>query len=179
VASRLATEKGVEYLVKALPAVIEKFPTARVLFAGQYQDVLGEEAYAQKLAPLINELGEHWTFLGILPAEEFSAFFHATEVTVLPSINSTESFGMVQVESMTCGTPVISTDLPGVRQPIKLTGMGRTIPPRDPDELSKALIEILSDPIDYAEKQEKVKNQFSPSAIAEQYEALFEQLLQN
>jgi glycosyltransferase involved in cell wall biosynthesis len=57
--------------------------------------------------------------------------------------------------------------------------MGRTIPPRDPDELSKALIEILSDPIDYAEKQEKVKNQFSPSAIAEQYEALFEQLLQN
>ena len=179
VASRLATEKGVEYLVKALPAVIDKFPTARVLFAGQYQDVLGEEAYALKLAPLINALGNHWTFLGILPAEEFSAFFHETEVTVLPSINSTESFGMVQVESMTCGTPVISTDLPGVRQPIKLTGMGRTIPPRDAEELSKALIEILSDPIDYSGDQEKVKDQFSPSAIAEQYEALFHQLLQD
>ena len=99
-ASRLATEKGVEYLVKALPAVLEKFPTARVIFAGQYKNVLGEETYAQKLAPLIKELGEHWTFLGVLPAEEFSAFFHETEVTVLPSINSTESFGMVQVESM-------------------------------------------------------------------------------
>jgi glycosyltransferase involved in cell wall biosynthesis len=91
-ASRLATEKGVEYLVKALPTVIEKYPHLRVLFAGQYQDVLGEEAYSQKLAPLIMDLGEHWTFLGVLDSEEFSAFFHTAELTVLPSINSTESF---------------------------------------------------------------------------------------
>lgn len=176
-ASRLATEKGVEYLVKALPEVLRKFPTARVLFAGQYQDVLGEEAYAKKLAPLINELGEHWSFLGVLPADEFSAFFHETEVTVLPSINSTESFGMVQVESMTCGTPVISTDLPGVRQPIKLTGMGKIVPPRDSDQLSKALIEILADPTAYHGDHELVRNQFSPDAIAIQYETLFNQLL--
>ena len=176
-ASRLATEKGVEYLVKALPAVLEKFPTARVIFAGQHKNVLGEEAYAQKLAPLIKELGEHWTFLGVLPADEFSAFFHETEVTVLPSINSTESFGMVQVESMTCGTPVISTDLPGVRQPIGMTGMGQIVPPRNPGELSKALIEILAEPKSYTGDREKVKNQFSPNAVAKQYEALFHQLL--
>ena len=86
-----------EYLVKALPPVIEKYPHLRVLFAGQFQDVLGEEAYSQKLAPLINDLGQHWTFLGVLDSKEFSAFFHTAELTVLPSINSTESFGMVQV----------------------------------------------------------------------------------
>jgi glycosyltransferase involved in cell wall biosynthesis len=101
-ASRLATEKGVEYLVQALPAVLEKYPTARVLFAGQYLEVLGEEIYAKELEPLIHELGDHWTFLGILPPQEWAAFFHEAEITVLPSINSTESFGMVQVESMTC-----------------------------------------------------------------------------
>lgn len=178
-ASRLATEKGVEYLVKAMPRVLEEFPNARVFFAGQYQEVLGEETYAKKLAPLIQELGDHWTFLGLLPAEEFSAFFHVSDVTVLPSINSTESFGMVQVESMTCGTPVISTDLPGVRQPIKSTGMGRIVPPKDPQELSKALIEILTEPNGYQGKPEEVKNQFSPAAIAEQYESLFETLLKN
>ncbi len=176
-ASRLATEKGVEYLVKALPAVLEKFPTARVIFAGQYKNVLGEETYAQKLAPLIKELGDHWTFLGVLPAEEFSAFFHETEVTVLPSINSTESFGMVQVESMSCGTPVISTDLPGVRQPIRMTGMGKIVRPRNPGELSDALIEILNDPKGYTGDRKMVKNHFSPNVIAEQYEALFNQLL--
>jgi len=177
-ASRLATEKGVEYLVKALPDVLEKYPTARVLFAGQYKDVLGEELYSQQLAPLINELGQHWTFLGVLPAEEFSAFFHETEVTVLPSINSTESFGMVQVESMTCGTPVISTDLPGVRQPVKMTGMGRTVPPRNAAALSQALIEILDHPNGFVGDQQSVKNRFSPSAIAKQYESLFNLLLQ-
>ncbi|MGB7096164.1 MAG: glycosyltransferase family 4 protein [Anaerolineales bacterium] len=178
-ASRLATEKGVEFLVKALPQVLEKYPNARVLFAGQYQDVLGEDTYSQKLAPLIEELGDHWTFLGVLPSKEFSAFFHEAKVTVLPSINSTESFGMVQVESMTCGTPVISTDLPGVRQPVKMTGMGRTVPPRNAPALSQALIEILDHPNGYAGDPQAVKTRFSPSAIAEQYETLFNQLLQH
>ncbi len=176
-ASRLATEKGVEYLVKALPGVIEKYPNLRVLFAGQYRDVLGEETYSQKLAPLIGALGDHWTFLGILSAEEFSAFFQITEVTVLPSINSTESFGMVQIESMTCGTPVISTDLPGVRQPILMTGMGRSIPPRNSAELTKAIIDILDHPNGYRGDQQAVKKQFSPDAIAEQYEIIFNQLV--
>lgn len=176
-ASRLATEKGVEYLVKALPEVINKYPQVRVLFAGQYQDVLGEESYARKLAPLIKELGEHWTFLGVLPPEEFTAFFNEAEVTVLPSINSTESFGMVQVESMTCGTPVISTDLPGVRQPVLMTGMGRSVPPRDPAALSRALIDILDHPNGFVGDQQEVKDRFSPDSIAKQYETIFDQLI--
>lgn len=176
-ASRLATEKGVEYLVKALPTVIEKYPHLRVLFAGQYQDVLGEEAYSQKLAPLIKDLGEHWTFLGVLNSEEFSAFFHTAELTVLPSINSTESFGMVQVESMICGTPVISTDLPGVRQPVIMTGMGRSIPSRDAPALSQAILEVLDHPGEYRGDQQVVRNRFSPDSIAEQYEILFNQLI--
>jgi glycosyltransferase involved in cell wall biosynthesis len=176
-ASRLASEKGVEYLVKAMPAVLAEFPTARVLFAGQYQDVLGEEVYAKKLSPLINELGDHWTFLGVLPADEFSAFFQQAEVTVLPSINSTESFGMVQIESMISGTPVVSTDLPGVRQPILMTGMGRIVPPREADQLSKALIGILANPNVYHGDQDKIRQKFSPDSIAKQYENLFNQLV--
>ena len=176
-ASRLATEKGVEYLVQALPAVLDKFPTARVLFAGQHQGVLGEEIYADKLAPLIQNLEDHWTFLGILPPDEWSVFFHEAEVTVLPSINSTESFGMVQVESITCGTPVISTDLPGVRQPILTTGMGLTVPPRNASALSEALIDILDNPNGYGGNQQEVINNFCPDTVAAQYEALFDQLV--
>lgn len=178
-AARLATEKGVEYLVEAMPAVLEQFPTARVLFAGQYQGVLGEELYAEKLSPLIRELGDHWKFLGILSPEEWSVFFHETEVSVLPSINSTESFGMVQVESMFCGTPVISTDLPGVRQPVMMTGMGLSVPPKNPGALSKALIEILSSPNGYGGNQQEVIRLFSSDTIAAQYESLFERILAN
>lgn len=176
-AARLATEKGVEYLVQAMPAVLAQYPTARVLFAGQYEGVLGEETYAQKLSPLIRELGKHWKFLGILSPKDWSVFFHEAEVTVLPSINSTESFGMVQVESMFCGTPVISTDLPGVRQPVMMTGMGLSVPSKNSVALSEALIEILRSPNGYGGDQQAVINQFSPNTIAAQYESLFQRIV--
>jgi glycosyltransferase involved in cell wall biosynthesis len=175
--ARLATEKGVEYLVQALPQVLEKHPDVRVLFAGQHQNVLGEEKYAQKLAPLIEQLGEHWAFLGNLPPEEQTAFYRTAAVTVLPSINSTESFGMVQVESMVCGTPVIATNLPGVRQPVSITGMGKIVPPRDAPALAQALIGLLDEPNGYGGRPEGVAQQFASDTIATQYEEVFKELL--
>jgi len=176
-AARLASEKGVEYLVEAMPIILQKHPQARVLFVGQYQDVLGEEAYAQRLAPLIEQLGEHWTFLGVLEPTEFSAFLHTAEVTVLPSINSTESFGMVQIESMISATPVVASDLPGVRQPVLESGIGRIVPPRDAAALANAIIDILDHPQDYRGEPEKIAERYSPAQIARQYEALFNELI--
>jgi glycosyltransferase involved in cell wall biosynthesis len=176
-AARLATEKGVEYLVQAMPSVIERHPQARVLFMGQHRDVLGEELYAQKLAPLIDRLGDHWTFLGNLTAKELAVFYRECELTVLPSINSTESFGMVQVEAMTCGTPVVASDLPGVRQPVRLTGMGRVVPPADASALAQAILSILEHPNGYRRDPAAVAQRFSPDAIAAEYDALFRELI--
>ena len=182
-AARLATEKGVEYLAEALPAVLEKHPTARVLFVGPYQDVIGEEDYARRMTPILEKLndgqssGEHWTFLGVVSPVEMSAFFHESEVTVLPSINSTESYGMVQVEAMACGTPVVASDLPGARVPVRETGMGLIVPPADPQALAQALIAILDDPQAYRGQPEKLIPLSTPEAVAQQYEALFEKLL--
>jgi len=56
-AARLAAEKGVEYLAQALPSVIAEFPRARLLFVGPHSDVVGEDAYASQLKPLIDRLG--------------------------------------------------------------------------------------------------------------------------
>lgn len=182
-AARLATEKGVEYLAEALPRVLEKYPRARVLFVGPYQNIVGEEQYAQRLAPLIESLGEHWTFLGVLAPDEFAAFFRACEVTVLPSINSTESYGLVQVESMACGTPVVATDLPGVRVPVQLSGMGKIVPPADPEKLAEAIIAILDHPGEYRSHAEAIIQHSTPAAVATEYEAVFEraihQIIQN
>ena len=175
-AARLASEKGVEYLVQALPRVMEKFPLARVLFVGQYQDVFGEQAYAQMLAPRIAALGEHWHFLGVIPPHEFAAFMHVAEVTVLPSLNSTESFGMVQVESMICGTPVVAADLPGVRQPVLTTGMGELFPCGDASALAEAIIALLGQPEKYRRDANAIIKRFSPETVAEAYEGLFQEL---
>jgi len=178
-AARLATEKGVEYLVEAMHEILKQHPTARVLYMGQYQNVMGEEEYYRKLAPKIRELGKHWTFLGNLPPAELAAFFQKCEVTVLPSINSTEAFGIVQVESMSCGTPVVASDLPGVRQPVRLTGMGRVVPPADPHALAQAIIEVFDHPERYQGDVNDAIKRFAPQRIAEEYEQLFEDVIKN
>ena len=175
-AARLASEKGVEYLVQAMPHILQQHPTARVLYMGQYQNVLGEEAYAKKLAPLIQALGEHWTFLGNLSPTELSAFYRLCEVTVLPSLNSTESWGIVQIESMRCGTPVVATDLPGVRMPVTLTGMGRIVPAANASALAEAVAAILDAPAQYGGDTQAIARRYSPERIAEEYEALFRQV---
>jgi glycosyltransferase involved in cell wall biosynthesis len=178
-AARLAAEKGVEYLVEALPSILERFPQARVLFVGPYNNVVGEGAYARRITPMIEQLKEHWSFLGIVSPVEMSAFFHECEVTVLPSINSTESYGLVQVESMFCGTPVVASNLPGVRVPVMQTGMGLIVPPADPQALAEALINILSDPAAYRGQAERLLSLSTPEVAAKQYEAIFAAQLAN
>lgn len=175
-AARLAAEKGVEVLAQAMPRILERFPGARVLYVGQHENVLGEDAYARRLTPWLSPLGEHWTFLGVLSAQEMSSFYAACDVTVLPSLNSTESYGMVQVESMACGTPVVASDLPGVRQPTALTGMGRTAPPGDAAALAEAIVDVLENPGRYRREAGDIARRFSSEAVAERYERLYRSL---
>ncbi len=177
IAARLATEKGVEYLVEAMPAVLDKYPNARVLSFGQFQNVIGEEAYAHRLMPLISDLGEHWSFLGVISDREVASFFQTCDVTVLPSVNSTEAFGMVQIESMVCGTPVVASDLPGIRQPILDSKMGRIVPPRDSKALAEAIISILAEGDCYRGNAAEIALRYSPQATAAAYETIFEELL--
>ncbi len=176
-AARLATEKGAEVLAQAMTTVLEEMPSARVLYVGQYENVMGEEAYRIRLLPQIEALGDHWTFLGILQQSEFAAFFKLCDVTVLPSLNSTESFGMVQVESMLSGTPVVASDLPGVRQPTQTTGMGLTFPPGDADKLAAALLQVLRNPADYTRDRASVLAQYSSEVVSAKYENIFAKII--
>lgn len=178
-AARLASEKGVEYLAKALPIILKRYPEARVLYVGPYQNVLGEAVYARRVLPLIEALGDHWTFLGALPEQELPAFFEACDVTVLPSLNSTEAFGMVQVESMACGTPVVASDLPGMRQPVKMSGMGEITPPADEVALANAILRILDNPQAYqpGQKAAALIAATIPQQTAIEYEKIFDSLL--
>jgi glycosyltransferase involved in cell wall biosynthesis len=177
-AARLATEKGVEYLVQALPQVLERIPDARLLFVGSYQNVVGEREYAARILPLIAELKDHWSMLGYLSPVELTAFFKTCEVLVMPSLNSTEGFGLVQVEAMSCGTPVIATDLPGVRVPVKMSGMGRIVPVADAGAIAQAILDILADPERFHGDYDEIRHKYSPDVIAAGYEKLFEDILQ-
>lgn len=176
-AARLATEKGAQVLAQALPQVLTHWPKARVIYAGQYKNVIGEETYARRLQPLIDDLGEHWLFVGSLSQDELAAFFSLCDLTVLPSINATESFGMVQVESMFLGTPVIASDLPGIRQPVIQTGMGQIFPPGDSKALAEAIVHMLSSPEDYRVGSGTLASHFGSAHVSREYEKLFQRLL--
>jgi glycosyltransferase involved in cell wall biosynthesis len=177
IVARLASEKGFEYLFKAMPYVIERFPEVSILHVGSREPV-GEAAYARRLAPLIERHRDRYRYLGIVSWEALAAFYAICNVLVLPSVNSTESFGMVQVEAAICGTPSVASDLPGVREAARLTGMGLTATPRDPRALAEAICEVLSHPEAFTRHQEQIAEQFSPARIAARYNSLFERLLQ-
>jgi glycosyltransferase involved in cell wall biosynthesis len=172
-AARFAAEKGVEFMLRALPKILESYPQACVLFAGEYANVIGERAYWQRLQPALSSAASRWKFLGVLSAEEMAAFYAACEVTVLPSINATESFGLVQVESMICGTPVVASDLPGVRVPVRTTGMGRTVPPADAAALAEAVCEVIRNRAAYIRPRAEIESRYSIPATVEAYRRLF------
>jgi glycosyltransferase involved in cell wall biosynthesis len=174
--ARLAAEKGVEVLLEALPRVLEAYPNARVMFAGPYQNVLGEEAYALRLAPLLEQYRDRWTFTGNLNQRELAAFYPNLSALVVPSLNSTEAFGLVQVEAMLSGTPSIASALPGVRQPVHQTGMGEVTPIGDSDALASALIRVIRNRAEYIRPREQIAARYNTERTAAEYEALFEKL---
>jgi glycosyltransferase involved in cell wall biosynthesis len=175
--ARLAAEKGVEVLLDALPRVLEVFPRARVLFAGQHEDVMGEEAYAQRLEPLFRKHESRWEFLGVLSPDRLATLYPNLDVLVVPSLNSTESFGLVQAEAMLCGTPSVASDLPGVRQPVRQSGMGEVVPIGDSEALAEAIVRIVLNKKDYVRTRDEIAARWSTARAAEMYEELFERLL--
>jgi len=175
-AARLAAEKGVEVLLQALPRVVAEHPHARVLFAGPHEEVLGEAAYARRLRPALERLAPHWTFVGTLGQRDMAAFFHNLDVVVVPSLNSTETFGLVQVEAMLCGTPSIAAALPGVRQPVYQTGMGEIVPVGDSEQLAAAILRVLGDRRRYVRPRAEIAARYSTERTVDTYEALFDEL---
>lgn len=172
-AARFAYEKGAGYLINAIPEILKDVPCLRVAFAGPYgKDVIGETIW-DDLQPLIKQYKPYLTFLGTLNPEQMANFFALCDVVTVASINNTESFGLVQVESFMCGTPVVATNLPGVRQPVTMTGMGEIVPIADAHGLAEGLVKVLGDPQRYVKPREEIMRLFEMKHTVDEYEALF------
>lgn len=176
ISARLATEKGVEILLKALPTILKEFPDALVLHAGPYKDIIGEEAYSTRLAPLFEQYKDHYYLLGTLYDQELTAFYESLDLLCICSLNSTESFGLVQIEAMRNGVPVAACSLPGVRQPVTMTGMGEVTPIGDHQALAKAISKILKNKEQYRRDTQLIAESFNPAETAAGYVRLFENL---
>lgn len=177
-AARFATEKGVEVLLGALPRFFEENPNGMVLFAGPHENIIGEEHYYRRLLPTITQFEKEgrWRFIGTLDPEQMTAFYRTIDVLVLPSLNSTEAFGLVQIEAMMNGVPSIASDLPGVRQPVLMHDMGCIIPIGNSLALAEALLKVLKQRDIYRHSPQEMINTYLPDRIASEYEALFAEI---
>jgi glycosyltransferase involved in cell wall biosynthesis len=177
-ATRFASEKGIEILLDALPAVLAKYPHAQVIFAGQHQNVMGETAYFERLKPQIQkyDASGHWKFLGNLDPVQMAAYYPNLDVLVVPSLNSTEAFGLVQIEAMLNGVPCIASALPGVRRPVQMHNMGEVTPIGDAPALAEALLKVFANRAKYKCDTAELARIYDPDSVAVEYEKLFERL---
>lgn len=175
-AGRISFEKGVEYLIEAIKEIKDK--KISLLFAGSYgKKVVGENSYFLKIKKLLKEKKIHHQFLGNLKNSKLGAFYKKIDLLVLPSINQTEAFGMVQVEAMLLQTPVVASRLPGVKIPIKLTKMGILVEPKNSKQIAEAINKILRNRKKYSNQRlvENAQKIFDIKKVYKFYEKLFKE----
>ncbi|ADG75264.1 glycosyl transferase group 1 [Cellulomonas flavigena DSM 20109] len=143
---RIVEEKGLEYLVDGFRALDD--PDARLLVAGDFARVAGGSV-VERVRERIGD-DPRIRLTGFLPDEQLPDLYASLDILALPSINSLEAFGIVQVEAMMAGVPAIASDLPGVRMPVTVTGFGRVVPRRDAAAITAAVRELATDPPDRA-----------------------------
>jgi glycosyltransferase involved in cell wall biosynthesis len=143
-AGRIDTWKGVDVLLDAFPAVRAAIPDAELVVTGS--PVAGKEQYAETLARRAAATpGVHW--LG--PRDDIPDLLADLDVLVLASTDP-EPYGLILVEALASGTPVVATDQGGPPEIIAgaAPGAGRLVPPRDPAALAAAIVATLRDKID-------------------------------
>jgi glycosyltransferase involved in cell wall biosynthesis len=169
---RLRYYKGLDWLIRALPHI-----PARLL-------VVGIGPMEQEWRSLAAELGvaDRIVWLGEAPDDALPGLYHAADLFVLPASHTSEAFGLVQVEAMAAGLPVVCTELGTGTSYVNRDGeTGRVVAPRDADALASAINELLADSGLRAHMgavaQARVAAEFSLDAMVERVLGLYEKLL--
>lgn len=137
---RLSIEKGIEYLIQAMPKIKEEHPEVKL-------HIVGEGDLEQNLKDLANKLGigDKVIFHGYLPNENLAKMYRKSSVLVLPSVCK-EMFGLTLIEAMSQGTPIITTNIGGQAELVENGVNGLLVNPRDPGDLAEKISNILDNP---------------------------------
>jgi phosphatidylinositol alpha-mannosyltransferase len=129
--------KGFKYLLRAMPLVQEQFPEARLVVVGR-----GKPA---SFETLMERYGvRNVDFVGMASPTELPRYYASCDLFCAPS-TSGESFGIVLLEAMAAGRPVVAGDIPGYRSVMTGGREGMLVPPRQPESLALALVRLLAD----------------------------------
>lgn len=164
---RIVEEKGLEYLVEGFRSLPQD---ARLLIAGDFTEVAGGSVVDRVRAAIGGD--PRVRLLGFLDDAQVADLYASIDVFALPSVNSFEAFGIVQMEAMLRGVPVLASDLPGVRVPVRESGFGRIVPPRDATAIGRALRELSETPLDAVAGVEYARRTCAADAVVDRFEEL-------
>lgn len=138
---RLEKRKGFRFLLRAFQRVKALMPQTRLIVVGAYdeEDKQPFEEYVQehRLADVC--------FVGWVSDEELPRYYRSCDIFCAPSTGF-ESFGLILLEAMAAGKPIVTCDIPGYRTVMADGQEGLMVPPEDESALAQALIRLLSDP---------------------------------
>ena len=138
---RAHNHKGVAVLITSLQRIRRRIPNAMVIVGGSGNAVGDYLALAKR-----SGVSDSVVFPGFIDDDVLPRYYGGADVFVLPSTSNAEGFGMVLLEASACGTPVVGSDIGGVREAIVDGVDGFLVRPSSPDDLSEAVIKLLSCP---------------------------------
>lgn len=141
---RLVERKGIQDLLNAIPAVITQVPDTRFVLAGGPAGWPAAEVARQWLPPACLPFADSIHFTGWLQSRDLDAWYRTADIQVVPS--RYEPFGMVVLEGMMHGLPIVATKVGGPNAILEDERTGILVPPFDPDALARALVRLLRDP---------------------------------
>jgi D-inositol-3-phosphate glycosyltransferase len=182
-AGRLVPRKGVDTVIQSLSGLARRGIRNAELWVvgGGGSDALDEDLEVRRLRKLASDVGvsTHVKFVGQVPHDRMPAVLRSADVVVCAPWY--EPFGIVPLEAMGCGIPVIATAVGGLSDTVTHGVTGLQIPPKDPDALAEAIAELLSQP-EIAHSMgragvTRVRDRYTWSRIAADTERVYESML--
>jgi glycosyltransferase involved in cell wall biosynthesis len=174
--ARLEPGKGLEYLIKAFPLILGKFPSAVTLVAGT--DHMG---YSKKLRALIESMGLEGKVRLLGFQDDVVSFLHAIDIFAFPSLS--EGFGQVLIEAMAAGRAVVANRIGPLTEIVIEGETGLLVEPRDPKVLAEAICRLLERPEEASSMgsagRKRVEGDFSASRMAHVMLQLYQEVLQS
>ncbi|MBU0687124.1 MAG: glycosyltransferase family 4 protein [Candidatus Margulisbacteria bacterium] len=173
---RMAGNKGCDYMVKAMPAILAKHPDTKLVICGDGE----EKAFINSL---IDKFGirNSIEMYGMVDFAKLVELFYKSLVYVFPSINRLEAFGIVQLEAMVNNTAVVATDIPGPNAVMDEGKTGYLVPKQDPAAIAEKVNELLSNPQKAIEMgkagRRLVETKYDWKGIADQVVELYKEAL--
>ena len=169
---RLVDKKGLQYLIEAMPRILEKNPSA-------YLRIVGDGPKKTELVKRISEMGINKSvrFMGPVYNEDLPSFYQTSNILIFPSVDR-EGFGLVLVEALGCECALVVSDLPAMQDIIIDGKTALVIPQKDEKRLADSVNELLDNSalrtsLGQAGRQFALKH-FDLDSIAEKYLELIE-----